>query len=138
MAGVIDLSYAILFYGSRGVPPIRIPQSIASGLLGPSAYQGGFRTATLGVFLHFLIACGAASIFFLAAHNYKFLLQNPIVWGPVFGAAIYLFMHFVILPFAANPKLRTTSFSSASACDFLVHILLLGPSIVLAVRRFSR
>jgi hypothetical protein len=45
IAGALDLTYALAFYGSRGTKPIRIPQSIASGLLGTEAYQEGFATA---------------------------------------------------------------------------------------------
>jgi len=138
IAGAFDLAFAVIFYGTRGVKPIRVAQSIASGLLGPGAYQGGFRTAALGVLLHFVIALGAASVFFLASRKLTFLLKKPILWGPIFGAAIYLFMHLVVLPLAANPKLRTTSFSLPSACDFLCHIILIGPSIAFAVRHFSQ
>jgi hypothetical protein len=60
IAGAFDLTYATVFYGLRGVKPIRVSQSIASGLLGPKAYEGGFATAILGVVLHFVIAIGAA------------------------------------------------------------------------------
>lgn len=42
IAGAFDLTYATVFYGLRGVKPIRVSQSIASGLLGPKAYEGGF------------------------------------------------------------------------------------------------
>ena len=34
--GVFDLLDALVFFGLRGVSPIRIPQSIAAGLLGRS------------------------------------------------------------------------------------------------------
>lgn len=54
IAGLIDITYAIGFSATRGVPPIRILQSVASGLLGSSSYQGGATTATLGLILHFV------------------------------------------------------------------------------------
>lgn len=138
VAGAIDLTYAIVFYSLRGAKPIRIPQTIASGLLGPKAYDGGFPTAILGVILHFVIAFGAAAVFYLLSRKLVFLTQNPIVWGPLFGAAIYFFMHLVVLPLAANPRIRTTTFSTPAICDFVVHVMLIGPAIVLAIRRFSR
>ena len=138
VAGLIDLTYATTFYGLRGVPPIRVPQSIASGLLGPGAYQGGMRTAALGVVLHFVIALGAACVFFLASRQLPFLLQKPFLWGPVFGAGIYAFMHLVVLPLSANPRLHHTTVSFPTVSDFVVHVLVLGPTIVFAARRFSR
>src|SRR5690348_4197473 len=54
--GTLDALDAIVFFGLRGVTPVGIFQSIASGLLGRSAYQGGFATALLGVLLHYFIA----------------------------------------------------------------------------------
>jgi hypothetical protein len=138
LAGLIDLTYATTFYALRGVPRVRVLQSIASGLLGPGAYQGGSRTAVLGVVLHFVIALGAACVFSLASRQLSFLLEKPFLWGPVFGAGIYAFMHTVVLPLAANPRLHHTTVSFPTVSDFLVHVLLLGPIIVFAARRFSR
>ena len=37
--GTLDALDAIVFFGLRGVTPLRIFQSIASGLLGRAAYQ---------------------------------------------------------------------------------------------------
>lgn len=136
LAGSIDLTYAILFYGLRGVPAIRIPQSIASGLLGVAAYQGGAATAALGVFLHFVIALAAAATFYLFSRKFRFLLYKPILWGPAFGAGVYLFMHVIVLPLCANPRLHSTPLGIPAVCDFAVHVVFLGPSIALAARRF--
>jgi hypothetical protein len=54
-AGVLDFIGAWVSNASRGVTPLRIAQSIASGVLGAKAFQGGFKTAALGVGLHFII-----------------------------------------------------------------------------------
>jgi hypothetical protein len=52
VAGTLDISYATGFsYWRSGTPPARILQSVASGLLGADAYQGGASTAALGVAL---------------------------------------------------------------------------------------
>ena len=53
VVGALDLIDAIVFFGLRGVRPIRTFQSIAAGLLGRAAFQGGLATALLGAFLHF-------------------------------------------------------------------------------------
>ncbi len=138
IAGAFDLTYATVFYGLRGVKAIRVSQSVASGLLGPKAYEGGVATAILGVVLHFVIAIGAAAVFYLLSRKLTFLTQKPILWGPLYGAAIYFFMHFVVLPLAANPRFKTTALSIPAVCDFAIHMILIGPSIALAARRFSR
>lgn len=80
--GVLDIVEPIVFYGLRGVAPIRILQSIASGLLGPSAYQGGVPTAALGLVLHFFIAFVAAAVYFGASLRLPALVRRPLVWGP--------------------------------------------------------
>jgi hypothetical protein len=90
------------------------------------------------VALHFVIAIGAAAVFYLFSSKLAFLTQKPILWGPLYGAAIYLFMHFVVLPLAANPRLRTTTLSVPTICDLAIHMILIGPSIALAARRFSQ
>ena len=46
LAGVLDIVAAFVVYRFRGATPIRILHSIASGLLGPEAFEGGLATAT--------------------------------------------------------------------------------------------
>ncbi|MCU1262873.1 MAG: hypothetical protein JWO80_5758, partial [Bryobacterales bacterium] len=48
IAGILDITDALVFFGLRGAKPIRILQSIAAGLLGPKAFKGGVGTAALG------------------------------------------------------------------------------------------
>ena len=48
LAGVMDISAAFVTWGVRGVSTVPVLQSIASGLLGANAYQGGLATASLG------------------------------------------------------------------------------------------
>ena len=50
IAGTLDLTQAMILFGPR------IPLSIAAGLLGRQAFQGGPATYLLGVVLHFFIA----------------------------------------------------------------------------------
>jgi len=90
------------------------------------------------VLLHFVIAIGAAAVFYLLSRRVAFLIAKPVLWGAFYGAAIYFFMHFVVLPLAANPRFRTTTLSVPTVSDFLIHVMLIGPSIALAARRFSR
>ena len=55
IAGALDITYACVFFGLRNhVSPIRILQSVARGALGQNAFQGGLKTAALGLFFHFL------------------------------------------------------------------------------------
>ena len=132
--GVLDLTYAIAVYSPHH--PIRIPQAIASGLLGVKSYDGGMRTAVLGVFLHFLIAFGAATVYYLASRKIGFMTEHAILSGLVFGALVYSFMHLVVLPLSAVPH-RDGKFIY-QAFEFVWHWFGVGLPIALSVRHYAR
>lgn len=67
---------------------MRVVQSIASGLLGRAACSGGYRTAALGVVLHFVIALGAAAAFCIGSAKVRWLTQSPWLSGALFGVAV--------------------------------------------------
>jgi hypothetical protein len=75
--GAMDISAALVVYGLMGSKPLRLLQGIAGGILGPRTYSGGTSTALLGLALHFVIAFGAATVFFLASRVVPLLLNNP-------------------------------------------------------------
>src|SRR5258708_21476260 len=102
IVGVLDLTYAILVYSPQ--KPILIPQTIASGVLGMKSYSGGAPTAALGVFLHFVIAFGAATVYYLASRKLPFLVRRAVLSGLIYGALVYNFMHLVVLPLSAAPQ----------------------------------
>src|SRR5437762_13809721 len=92
LAGTLDITAAFIVYGNMfHVGPIRILHGVASGLLGRDAYSGGIATAALGLLCHYTIAFGAATIFFLLARAFPFLLHQTILWGALYGIAVYFF-----------------------------------------------
>ena len=98
-----DIVYAILYYGWRGVPALKILQSIASGLLGKPAFDGGFPAAVLGLVLHYAILVVAAAVFLEASRRLAWLRANTAAAGVLFGLGIYVVMNFVVLPLSAYP-----------------------------------
>ncbi|CAN5607137.1 hypothetical protein BH20VER3_BH20VER3_19970 [soil metagenome] len=134
IGGLLDITYAIGFSALRGVPPIRILQSVASGLLGAPAFNGGISTAALGLVLHFGIALLWALIFYLASRVIPSLTRHPVVAGILFGLIIYAAMNLVVLPLSAFP--RKVSFPLlVLVTGLLVHMFCIGLPISLAVRR---
>jgi hypothetical protein len=126
----------LIFFSLRGAKPIRIPQSIASGLLGAKAFQRGWPTALLGIALHFLIACTAAAIFYAASRKIRFLTAQPVLAGLLYGAAIYLFMNYVVVPLSAA---RSAPFSLLIFVTGALAILfLVGLPISLIISRYAR
>ena len=134
--GAMDITAALLVYGSMGLKPLRLLQGIAAGLLGPRAYDGGVPTALLGLFLHFVIAFGAASVFFLASRYIRFLLDYAILSGVLYGVAVYFFMNRVVVPLSAATK-RPFSLKMM-LIGIVIHIFCVGLPIALSIRKYSR
>lgn len=134
IVGVLDLAYAILVYSPQ--KPIRVPQTIASGILGLNSYSGGAQTAALGVVLHFLIALGAAAVYYVASRKLGILVQRAVLMGLIYGAVVYAFMHVVVLPLSAAPKGHAPLIYQA--CEFVWHWVGVGLPIALTVRHYSR
>ena len=97
----LDILDAFVFFGFRGVPPVTILQSIASGLLGSAAYEGGAATAVLGLMLHVFIASGVVGTYLVASRFVPALVRHPVLGGLLYGLAVYLVMYRVVLPLSA-------------------------------------
>ena len=102
--GVLDITAAFIVYGFFGAKPVPLLQGIASGLLGPKAFQGGLATALLGLLCHFVIAYGAATVFFAASRAIPFFIQNAVISGALYGVAVYFFMNRIVVPLSAAAK----------------------------------
>jgi len=137
IAGALDISAAFVTNGLRGISPIRILQSIASGLLGMDSYKGGFVTTVLGVFLHFVIATGAAAVYYMVSRKLKFLVERAIFCGAVYGVAVYFFMNVIVLPLSAFPHKISYSLVTV-VTGLIVHVLCVGLPISLTVRRLTK
>jgi len=136
-AGALDFIGACVSNYSRGVTPLGIAQSIASGLLGRAAFEGGYKTAGLGVALHFVIALGAATVFNLAALKLHWLLEHAYLSGALYGVCVFWFMQLVVLPLSAIAFKQNFAWPVV-ATGLLVHILCVGLPIALVARWQAR
>lgn len=136
-AGVLDFIGACISNAARGVTPLRVAQSVASGWLGAAAFRGGYKTAALGVASHFLIALGAAAVFVLAARRWSWLLQHVYLSGALYGIAVFWFMQLIVLPLSAIAFKQNFAWPVV-ATGLLVHILCVGWPIALCARRFLK
>lgn len=133
ICGTLDGLSALALSAGRWM---RLFQFIASGLLGPNSFHGGMRTVLLGIALHFSIALGASAVYFSASRKLLFLVEHAIPAGILFGVLVHLFMNYVVLPLSAiGPRhFNARSFIT----QLLVHMIVVGPSIALTVRYYSR
>ena len=138
IAGACDITYAFIFYYIRfGATPVRILQSVASGALGARARAGGIKTAALGLAFHFLIATTAAAVYYLASRGLRFLVNQAIICGLLFGAGIYAFMNLVVIPLSALPNKPTYPWLTLIT-GLLIHMFGIGLPIALITRRYSK
>jgi hypothetical protein len=99
--GAADILTAFVIY--RPASPERILQSVASGLTGPAAFQGGWGAAALGLAAHFGLSVIWAGIFVLAAGQAPAILRRPLLSGLGFGVVVYGVMNAIVVPLSAAP-----------------------------------
>ena len=135
LAGVFDISQAGIGGSFTGAKPFRILQHIAGGIFGARAYQMGWRSATLGLALHFTIAFTAAIVYYLASRLMPVLVEHAVLCGLFYGELVFLFMYFVVLPLSAwgPAKFNLATYITGP----IGHTLLVGLPIALCVRRFA-
>jgi len=134
--GAMDISAALVVYGWMGSKPLRLLQGIAGGILGPRTYSGGTSTALLGLTLHFVIAFGAATVFFLASRVVPLLLNHAVVSGVLYGIAVYFFMNRVVVQLSAATKFPFSI--KMMLIGVIIHIFCVGIPISLSIRRYAR
>lgn len=134
--GVLDLLDALVFFGLRGVAPILIPQSIASGVLGRAAYDGGLGTAAFGVLLHFFIAFGIVTTYVLVSRRFPALARRPFLYGPLYGLVVYAVMNLVVVPLSAAVVGQKSW--PVVVNGLLIHVLGVGLPSALAARAADR
>lgn len=127
--GLLDGLAAVINSAIRGVSPERVFQYIASGLLGRTSYEMGATAVILGVFLHFVVAIGAAGVFVIAALQINWLGLRPLIAGPIYGVLVYIFMAEVIRPLSAAAALPRTL--TGTITGILIHIAFVGLPIAL-------
>lgn len=134
--GVLDISAAFITWAIKGVKPFIILQGIASGLLGPKSFQGGWLTAFLGASCHFFIAFSAATVFYAASRKLPFMIQRSILAGALYGIAVYIVMYWMVKPLSL---VRPRPFSlGETIVAIITHIICIGLPISLIVRAYCR
>jgi len=135
--GILDISQAFLAWGLlMNVPPIRILQSVASGLLGRASVQLGWKSAVLGLFLHFVIAFGAATVYWIASRRIHFMIDHALLAGVLYGECVYLFMNFVVVPLSAIHRFPNFTLPHILTGP-IGHAILVGPPIAFFARKYS-
>jgi hypothetical protein len=131
--GVLDGLSATALAGGQWM---RVFQFVASSVLGPNAFKGGVKVALLGIMIHFLVALSATAIYYAASRRIPALLNQALLFGVLYGIAIHFVMNFVVIPMSAigSRPIVLRGF----LLQLAVHMVVVGPTIALMIRRYSR
>lgn len=102
VAGSLDIMAAFVVYAiiMDKTTPVQILLSIASGVFGKGAYEGGNMMAVYGLLFHFLIALTFALFYFLIYQYTSFPGKHKLLSGIIYGIFIWLIMNRIVLPIA--------------------------------------
>jgi hypothetical protein len=127
LVAVLDLTEVTgLFWFARGLPPYRIPQSIAAALLGEDAFDRGWVSVLLGLLLHLVVAFSVVALYVLLSRKFPSLARHYVVGGLVYGLLVYAFMNLVVLPASALPAALKHLSRLGVLNGVLCHPLLVG------------
>jgi uncharacterized membrane protein YagU involved in acid resistance len=136
IAGCCDITAALVVYCTMlPLTPMRLLQGIAAGILGrQAAYAGGAKTAALGFVCHFVIALGAAAVYFVLARALPGLNRvNLLLSAAIWGTAVYFFMQYVTLPLSRIGMPRFNL--KFTIIGLIIHFFCIGLPIVAITRR---
>jgi hypothetical protein len=137
VGGLLDLLFAVAFAAYYGASPVRVFQTIASGVIGNAAFTGGAAVTALGIACHFVLSWAWAALFAALAWNFRALASRPVLAGAVFGFGVFFCMRLIVLPLSAYPR-PVTFPPVASVLDLLSHMFLFGVPIAVLISRKIR
>ena len=77
-------------------------------------------------------------VYYAASRTLAFLTRRAVLWGFLYGIAVYMFMSWLVVPLSAFPKSKAPFSLAAQVLSLLTHMFCVGLPIALAVRRFAK
>jgi len=131
--GLFSSVLSVAFYNST---VSRLFQGVASTLLGSEAFNGGARTAAIGILMHFGVAFGWSSVFLLVVKRATWirgLLKSPygvIKVASLYGPFIWLVMSLVVIPVLLH---RPPAINTRWLTQLIGHFPFVGIPIVASI-----
>lgn len=137
LIGTLDLVFASSYWAiAAGVPPMRILQSVATGVLGKASYGGGPRTALLGAALHYFIIAMFVLAYYIASRWIPVLSRRPVAYGPAYGLLLYVLMNYIVVPLSRAGQ--SGGFNTPWELSSIAMHALIGVLCALFARRAAR
>jgi hypothetical protein len=129
MAATFDFFAAMLIYGGTASG---VAKAIARGWYGAAVKTMPPIVDAIGIASHFAILIVAAAIFVGASLRFPILRRLAWIAGPLFGVAIYVVMHFVVVPLSHSPPSAPKGIQFVE--EFCGHMFVIGLPIALWAR----
>lgn len=138
LTGIVDGAFSSFLvsvvYGSTIT---RLFQRVASALLGPPAFDGGTRTALIGLMMHFGVAFGWSAVFLLvydrsaALRRIASTTAGMVSVAASYGPLIWMMMSLVVLPVFHQPP----TLNARWLIQLIGHFPFVGLPIVWSIAR---
>ena len=130
--GILDFCDASIFFPLYyGISFTDVWHGPAAGLIGREASRaGGWNTAILGIFLHFVVAFCIATAYFLIS-RYLVKVTRPVIVGLLYGVVANLVMQNVVIPLSAIGFRGTPEPVGSVINSYVGHALLVGLPVAL-------
>jgi hypothetical protein len=135
LAGIFDISAAIVqTFIQTGKGPERMFKTIASGVFGKQAFDGGTLMIIWGLVFHFMIAFLFTAFLFLVYPKVAAWIKNKFVIGILYGVFVWAVMNLVVVPLSITHKLPSDSKKMIIAG--LILICMIGIPVALMAHRY--
>jgi len=134
-AGALDILGAFASYTSQGATVDGILKYIASGLIGPTAMQGGIAIASLGLLIHFAITTVMAAMFMAVATKMNLPIKHPWWSSVIYGVITWIVMVYIAVPLSGAPGWKLPTGWNIVA-GLLAHVFYVGVPIA-HITRFT-
>jgi uncharacterized membrane protein YagU involved in acid resistance len=131
--GLFSSVLVAVFYGSTVT---RLFQGVASTLLGKSAFEGGTRTALIGVLMHFGVAFFWSAVFLVLAGRsglIRRVLDSPygvFKVAAAYGPIVWMVMSLVVIPLLVR---RPPNINIRWWIQLVGHVFFVGIPIVATI-----
>jgi len=104
--GSLDLVYACgYWWWLHNVPPGRILQVIASGVLGKRSFDDGIASVSLALVLQYAISFVMVGAYYVVSGWLPALIRRGIwIYGALYGLWLYIAMNDIVVPLSAAAK----------------------------------
>ena len=135
LTGILDITAAIVhYYILNGTGPERMFKTIASGVFGKQAIEGGILMITWGVVFHFMIAFLFTAFLFLVYPKVAAWIKNKFLVAILYGIFTWAVMNLVIVPLSITHKLPSDP--EKMIITALILICMIGLPVALIAHRF--